>query len=191
VNQLLTNTSAVLDNPDQAVSEIATIIGNLVQLTDFVKENRDVLKEIATDMQTTLPNILQVTESIPKNLFGTEVLFKAAADVEVTLGETLQATLDQTSVMLRKGSAHAPRLANMLNPVPWWINTIANHYNSNRPFNLLGYRPPLYRIRTPDGVAMCNIMNASSPGSCANVQGTPYAVDVALLQYVLTEAARR
>ena len=32
-------------------------------------------------------------------------------------------------------------------------------------------------------------MNASMPGSCANVQGTPYAVDVALLQYVLTQAA--
>ncbi len=34
-------------------------------------------------------------------------------------------------------------------------------------------------------------MNASMPGSCANVKGTPYAVDVALLQYVLTQAAQR
>jgi phospholipid/cholesterol/gamma-HCH transport system substrate-binding protein len=34
-------------------------------------------------------------------------------------------------------------------------------------------------------------MNASAPGSCADVGGRPYAVDVALLQYVLTEAQRR
>jgi hypothetical protein len=33
-------------------------------------------------------------------------------------------------------------------------------------------------------------MNASTPGSCADVQGTPYMVDTALLQYVLTEAQR-
>lgn len=91
---------------------------------------------------------------------------------------------------LRKTSAHAPRLANLLNPVPWWINTLANNVN-NRSWNLLRYRPPLYRIQTPDGVALCNIMNASTPGSCANVQGQPYAADVALLQYVLTEAAKR
>jgi hypothetical protein len=34
-------------------------------------------------------------------------------------------------------------------------------------------------------------MNAKTPGTCANVQGTPYAVDVSLLQYVLTQAANR
>jgi len=93
-------------------------------------------------------------------------------------------------VAVRKLSAHAPRLANLLNPVPWWINTLANHYN-NRPWFSIRYRPPLYRIRTPDGLALCNIMNASAPGSCADVQGQPYAVDVALLQYVLTKAAKR
>ena len=191
VNQLLIRSSAVLDNPDQTVAEIGSIINNLAQLTDFVRDQRDPIKQILFDMQTALPDILKVTESIPKNLFGTVILFKAAADIEVTLGEPLQATLDAMSVALRKTSAHAPRLANLLNPVPWWINTVANHYNSNRPFNTLGYRPPLYRIRTPNGVALCNVMNASAPGSCANVQGTPYAVDVALLQYVLTEAARR
>lgn len=191
VNQLLTSSSAVLNNPDQAVSQIATIVRNLADLTDFIREEREPLKLIIMDMQTTLPDVLKVTDSVVKNLFGTVILFKAAADVEVTLGEPLQAMLDSTSVALRKTAEHAPRLANLLNPVPWWINTLANHYNSNRPFNLLGYRPPLYRIRTPNGVALCNVMNAATPGSCANVQGTPYAVDVALLQYVLTEAARR
>jgi phospholipid/cholesterol/gamma-HCH transport system substrate-binding protein len=33
-------------------------------------------------------------------------------------------------------------------------------------------------------------MNASMPGSCANVQGEPYAVDIALLQYVLSQVRR-
>jgi phospholipid/cholesterol/gamma-HCH transport system substrate-binding protein len=31
-------------------------------------------------------------------------------------------------------------------------------------------------------------MNCSMAGSCANVAGQPYAVDVNLLQYVFTEA---
>jgi len=122
-------------------------------------------------------------------LGGTLILVKMISDIEQNLGQTLQFTLDQTSVMLRKASAHAPALTDLLNPVPSWINIVANHVN-NRSLQTIRYRPPLYRIRTPDGVAMCNIMNASAPGTCANVQGTPYAVDVALLQYVLTEASR-
>lgn len=189
-NALLSSTSAVLDSPDQTVAAIGSIIRNLAQLTTLVRELSGPIKQILYDLQKIMPDIIRVVQPVGAQLFGTTYLFKAAADIEVTLGEPLQATLDETSVALRKLSAHAPRLANLLNPVPWWINTLANHYNSNRPFNTLGYRPPLYRIRTPDGVALCNIMNASAPGSCANVQGTPYAVDVALLQYVLTQAAR-
>jgi virulence factor Mce-like protein len=189
-NQLLSSTSAVLDSPDQTVAAIGAVIRNLAQLTTLVRELSGPIKQILYDLQKIMPDIIRVVQPVGAQLFGTSYLFKAAADIEVTLGEPLQATLDQTSVALRKLSAHAPRLANLLNPVPWWINAVANHYNSNRPFNTLGYRPPLYRIRTPDGVALCNIMNASAPGSCANVQGVPYAVDVALLQYVLTEAAR-
>lgn len=189
-NELLTATSSVLDSPDQTVAAIGTVIRNLAELTKLVRELSGPIKQILLDLQKIMPDIIRVVQPVGAQLFGTSYLFKAAADVEVTLGEPLQATLDSTSVALRKLSAHAPRLANLLNPVPWWINNLANHYKYNRPFNLLGYRPPLYRIRTPDGVALCNIMNASAPGSCANVQGTPYAVDVALLQYVLTEAAR-
>jgi len=117
-------------------------------------------------------------------------LIRLLADLETELGEETQFTLDSTAVAMRKVSAHAPRLSNLLNVVPPWINSLANIVN-NHQWNTIRYRPPLYRIRTPDGVATCNIMNASLPGSCANVQGQPYAVDVALLQYVLTQAARR
>jgi len=83
----------------------------------------------------------------------------------------------------------APYYASLLNVAPRVLNGLANLAN-NHEFTL-HYRPPLYRLRSPDGVAQCNIMNASVPGSCANVKGTPYAVDVALLQYVLTQAANR
>jgi phospholipid/cholesterol/gamma-HCH transport system substrate-binding protein len=190
INQLLTTTSAVLDSPDQTVNDIGSVITNLAQLTSLLKELRGPLKQILLDAQQTMPDVEKAIGAGPAVVGLTFVLIKAVADIEVNLGETTQFTLDATSMALRKLSAHAPRLANLLNPVPWWINTIANHYNSNRPFNTLGYRPPLYRIRTPDGVALCNIMNASAPGSCANVQGTPYAVDVALLQYVLSQAKR-
>jgi phospholipid/cholesterol/gamma-HCH transport system substrate-binding protein len=191
INNLLTTTSSVLDSPDQTVSAIGSIITNLTQLTALLRELRGPVKQILLDADSTNSSVEDAVHGAVSVFAGVNVLVKLTADIEVTLGETIQATLDQNSFALRKLSAHAPRLANLLNPVPWWINTIANHYNSNRPFVTLGYRPPLYRIRTPDGVALCNIMNAKTPGSCANVQGTPYAVDVALLQYVLTQAANR
>lgn len=190
-NQLMTNTAAVLDSPDQAISSIASVIKNLAQLTSFVRELSGPMKQILLDLQRTLPDIIRVVEPIGRQLFGTLYLFKMASDIEVTLGEPMQAAMDATAVALRKLSAHAPRLANLLNPVPWWIDTAANYLNTHAARHVIRYRPPMYRIRTPDGVGMCNIMNASAPGSCANVQGTPYAVDVALLQYVLTQAANR
>lgn len=190
VNQLLTTSARVLDSPDQGVSDIGSIITNLAQLTSVLKDLRAPLKEILLDAESTTPDVQLVSDGawrITRTALG---LLNVVSDLEINLGQEFQFTLDSAGVALRKVSAHAPRLSNLLNPVPWWINTLANHYN-NRPFPVLRYRPPLYRIRTPDGVALCNIMNAQMPGSCANVQGTPYAVDVALLQYVMSQAARR
>ena len=46
VNRLLTTASAVLDSPDQAISDIASIISNVGQLTSVLRELRGPLKEI-------------------------------------------------------------------------------------------------------------------------------------------------
>lgn len=188
INQLLTRSSAVLDSPDQAISDIGSVITNLSQLTSLLVEIRGPLKEILLNAQQNTSDVAAAVEGGSRVLGGMIPLIDAAGDIEGNLGEEVQFTLDSTSMAMRKLSAHAPRLANLLNPVPWWINTLANHYN-NREFHIT-YRPPLYRIRTPNGLALCGIMNASMPGSCADVAGQPYAVDVALLQYVLTEANR-
>jgi hypothetical protein len=158
-------------------------------MKSLLVEQRGPLKQILLDAQQTMPAVLKASTTAPAILGSTVALIKAVADIEVNVGDTLQGTLDAVSMALRKAAAHAPAIADLLTPIPWWVNTIANHYN-NRTWNLLQYRPPLYRIRTPDGVALCNIMNATTPNSCANVQGQPYAVDVALLQYVLTQASR-
>lgn len=188
-NALLSTTSAVLDNPDQAINDISSIITNLAHLTAVLEDIRGPLKEVMHDAAQTMPYIDEASEGGRRIVEGVTWVAPLVEDLEVNLGQEVQFTLDATGVAVRKLSEHAPRTANLLNPVPWWINTLANHLN-HRPINSLRYRPPLYRVATPDGVATCNIMNASMPGSCANVQGQPYAVDVALLQYVLTEAAR-
>ena len=190
INRLLTTASTVLDSPDQAVSDIGSIITNLAQVTSVLREIRGPLKEVLLDAQKTTADLRLASEGSAQIVRAVLPLISVVADLERNLGDEIQFTLDTVGVAVRKLSAHAPRLANLLNPVPWWINTLANHYN-NRPWFSIRYRPPLYRIRTPDGLALCNIMNASAPGSCADVQGQPYAVDVALLQYVLTKAAKR
>jgi len=189
INKLLTTSSAVLDSPDQAISDIGSVITNLAELTTTITEMTGPLKEILLNAQQNTMDLAAAVEGGSRVLGGMAPLIAAAGDIETNLGDNeLQFTLDATSMALRKLSAHAPRLTNLLNPVPWWINTLANHYN-NREFHIT-YRPPLYRIRTPNGLALCGIMNASMPGSCADVAGQPFAVDVALLQYVLTQANR-
>lgn len=190
INGLLARSSALLDSPDHAISEIASIITNLGELTSLIKELRAPLKQTLYDAVATLKDIQAASIGGRRIVEGVLWVTPLVEDLEVNLGQETQFTLDATKVFLRKTAEHAPRTANLLNFVPWWINTAANHFN-NRPLRNLRYRPPMYRIHTPDGVAQCNILNGIMPGSCANVQGQPYAVDVALLQYVLDLAASR
>ena len=115
---------------------------------------------------------------------------RMVADLESTLGDDIQLGLDTAGDALRHLSPHSKGIANMLNPVPRFINTLS-YYVNNHQFDFIAWSPPLFRIRTPNGLALCGAMNASMPGSCADVNGQPHAVDIALLQYVLTEAQRR
>jgi phospholipid/cholesterol/gamma-HCH transport system substrate-binding protein len=190
VNKLLTTSSSVLDSPDQAISDIVGIITNLDQLTALLKELRGPVKQTLLDAHNTTDDLLGVVVSTARLVRPLPELIAAASDLEIYLGDETQFALDGTAVALRKLSAHAPRIANLLNVGPPAINALANYFNSRAANHVIRYRPPLYRIHAPDGVGLCNIMNASMPGSCANVQGQPYAVDVALLQYVLSQARR-
>jgi phospholipid/cholesterol/gamma-HCH transport system substrate-binding protein len=188
VNQLLTKSSAVLGSPDQAIGDMGSIVTNLGQLTGTLNEIQEPLKEILVAAQQTAPQVADALQGGKETFDGVIPLITLVADLEVHLGDATQQTLDTVAVALRKLSPRAPAYASLLNPVPHLINILANSANAKQ-FSL-NYRPPLYRIRTPDGLAQCGIMNASMPGSCADVAGQPYAVDVALLQYVLTQANR-
>lgn len=190
LNSLLSTSSALLDNPDQSIADIGSIVRNVVQLTDTLRESSAPLKQILLDMPQTDPyliNALRGTQGLTNTITELVVMVN---DIELTLGDNIQLALDTTADSLRHLSPHYKGIANMLNPVPRWINTMS-YYANNHQFNLIGWSPPLFRVKAPDGWALCGSMNTSMPGSCANVNGQPHAVDVALLQYVLMEAQRR
>ncbi|EHB56478.1 Mammalian cell entry related domain protein [Mycolicibacterium rhodesiae JS60] len=189
-NKLLTTLSATLDSPEQAIGDLGSITTNLTQLTTTLADIEPTLKSVMTDAAGPVGEDVDKTGQNASKVFeGMVPIISAAADLETQLGPQIQQLLDAVSVAVRKATPRAPYYASLLNVAPRLINGLANLANTHQ-FSLR-YRPPLYRLRTPDGVLQCNIMNASVPGSCANVQGTPYAVDVALLQYVLTEAANK
>jgi phospholipid/cholesterol/gamma-HCH transport system substrate-binding protein len=189
-NKLLTTTASVLDSPDQAIGDLGSIVDNLGQLTTTLADLEPTLKSVFNDAAFVSPDIVRTLIASSMTFEGLVPVITLAADIESELGPQIQQLLDAVSVVVRKLTPRAPFYASILNAAPRYITGIANIVN-NHEFNALRYRPPLYRLRTPDGVLQCNIMNASMPGSCANVQGTPYAVDVALLQYVLTQAANK
>jgi virulence factor Mce-like protein len=195
--QLLTSSSALLDSPDQAISDIGSIIENTSRLSTALKETRDPLKEILTDAPTTTADLSVAFNGAgrlanPEGIGSLGPLVETVATLETRLGDETQLTLDTVSATVRKVTPHANALAHLFNPVPWWINTAVNHFNAHQfsPFNI-AYRPPLFRVRSHDGLAMCGYMNASVPGSCADVNGQPFAMDVALLQYVLQQASHQ
>ncbi|WP_363115109.1 MlaD family protein [Mycobacterium sp.] len=189
-NKLLTTTSSVAESPDQAIGDLGSITRNLKQLSTMLVDVNPTLKGVADDAAfSAVQDISDALRGGADTFEGIIGIVEAAGAIEKELGPQLQQLLDAVSVLLRKISPRAPFYASLLNVTPRVINGLINLAN-NHKFTL-HYRPPLYRIRTPNGVAQCNLMNASMPGSCANVKGTPYAVDVALLQYVLTLAAKK
>lgn len=189
-NKLLTTMSSVLDAPDQAIGDLGSIVTNLTLLTSMLVDINPTMKGVFDDAaQSATREASETFKGTADGFQGLVPVIEAASSIENELGPQIQQLLDAVSVAVRKASPRAPFYASLMNVTPRVLNGLANLAN-NHEFTL-HYRPPLYRLRTPDGVAQCNIMNASMPGSCANVKGTPYAVDVALLQYVLTQAANR
>jgi ABC-type transporter Mla subunit MlaD len=190
LNKLLRTSSSLLDNPDRGISDIASIVRNLVQLSETLRANRTRAKQILLDMPETNPYLVNAVRGTMGLTDVAHELIRLVDDIERSLGDDIQTGLDTFGDALRHLSPHYKGIANILNPVPRFINTLS-YYVNNHQFDLIAWSPPLFRIQTPDGLALCGSMNASMPGSCADVNGQPHAVDVALLQYVLTEAQRR
>ncbi|WP_319449711.1 MULTISPECIES: MlaD family protein [unclassified Mycobacterium] len=202
LNQLISTSAALLDNPDQTIADLGALTRNMAELTAMLKANREPAKQILQDMPVTGPDLASALEGGADLSKPLPELVQLVNDLELQLGPEVQLALDTVSDALRHLSPHYKGIANMLNPLPRFISglagepadatagALAKHLN-NHLFNLLPWRPPLFRIRTPNGLVTCGVMNAAMPGSCADVAGQPYAVDVALLQYVLTVAAQR
>lgn len=190
VNEILTTSSRLLDNPDAPISDLGSIVSNLAVVTQTLVQLRDPLKQILNDAVITTPYVTDFAIATMNFNQPLGEVLGILADIETHAGDELQVTLDAVADVLRINTPHMPgwvsALGGILKPLPWWINTAANHFN-NREFHMF-YRPPLYRIRTPNGPLVCAIMNNSTPGSCANVAGQPYGVDISLLQYVFMNA---
>ena len=190
LNRLLTTSSSLLDNPAAAIGDLGSIVRNVAQLTAMLKTSRPPLKEALLD----LPGVGTETVRAVEGYAGVSDVLGELVDMvyqlEHDLGNDIQLGLDFTGDFLRHLSPHSKGIANILNPIPRMINT-TSYYVNNHQFDLIAWSPPLFRIRTPDGLALCGRMNAAMPGSCADVNGQPHAVYIALLQYVLMEAQRR
>jgi phospholipid/cholesterol/gamma-HCH transport system substrate-binding protein len=190
INNLLTTSSAVLDAPDQGISDIRSIITNLVELTSTLREVSGPLKDTLLATYATTADISNATYGADMVSGNINPLVTLVSDLEVNLGDEFQTVYNDLEYALRKMSAHATLFASLLKSGPVIVNKLENWVN-RKQFNIR-YRPPLYRIATPvDGLVTCGALNAASPGSCTDVAGKPYAVDVALLQYVLAQAAHQ
>lgn len=190
IRDLLTKSSGILDNPDQVIADLGSAVTNLATLTGTIDEMRAPLKSAINDAVQTTSDLANTIDGASRFITPVWMLVQAVEDIEMRLGDFTQLTLDILTASIRKIAPHANALAHTFDVVPWWINSLANRAN-NHQFNYLSYRPPMWRIATPDGWALCGFMNANSPGSCANVGGQPYAADVSLLQYVFMKAASR
>jgi virulence factor Mce-like protein len=189
INEILTTSSSLLESPDAAIGDLGSIVDKLSTLTGTLAQQRSTIKQILTDAEVTTPYLRQTVEGARDLAGPLPNIISAVSDIEIQGGDTIQLLLDQVSDVVRVTSPHARGLSTLLlGLAPYTINAIAKNVN-NHVFNI-GFRPPLYRVRTPNGGIVCLTMNATNPGSCAVVGGQPYFVDVNLLQYVFQAATQ-
>jgi virulence factor Mce-like protein len=189
INEILTTSSSLLESPDAAIGDLGSIVDKLSTLTGTLAQQRGTIKQILNDAVTTTPDLRRTVEGARDLAGPLPNIISAVSDIEIQGGDTIQLLLDQISDLIRVGSPHAHGLSTLLlGLAPYTINAIAKNVN-NHVFNI-GFRPPLYRVRTPNGGITCLTMNATNPGSCAVVGGQPYFVDVNLLQYVFQAATQ-
>ncbi|WP_448334226.1 hypothetical protein, partial [Streptomyces sp. DSM 41534] len=96
-NQLLTSTSALLDSPDKAVSDVGSIVSNLAQLTTTLKDIRGPMKEALLDAVKTTPDMATALEGTHRLALPLAEFLVMTADVEKELGDETQLTLDTVS----------------------------------------------------------------------------------------------
>lgn len=186
--EFLNRLSAITDSPDRVISDTGSIVANMAYLTGQLSAVRGTLKQVLLDAAVTTPDLVVATDGVKRMTQTLPLMVTLVADLEREIGEQTQRVLDTVSVPLRKASVHAIALSGLLTPIPGWLLGVSDRFNDQGL--QLKWRPPMFRIRTQDGLLLCGTMNARVPGSCTDVAGTPYAADVALLQYVLIEASR-
>lgn len=187
INEILTTSSSLADNPDAAIGDLGSIVDKLSTLSGTLAQEREPIKQILNDAVVTMPDFRRTVEGARDLAAPLSNLISAVSDIEVHGGDQIQLILDEVSDVVRVSSPHAHGLSTLfLGLAPYAINAVAKNVN-NHVFNI-GFRPPLYRVRSPNGGIVCLQMNATNPGSCAVVAGQPYFVDVNLLQYVFMKA---
>lgn len=197
INDILSTSSRLLDSPDHSLTTMASIVHNLAILTSDTVDQRGTLKQVLLDAQTITPQLITILDGAGWLNRPLTPLIAFISDLETRAGDEIQLTLDSVSDAVRVLSPHSETLAWLTNyplfplPIkfPSMVNFIANHLFNDHQFNI-AIRPPLFRIRQPNGAPICGFMNAAKPGSCFVVAGQPYSVDVDLLQYVFAEASK-
>ena len=126
LNRLLTTSSSLLDNPDQAIANMGSIVRNVVQLTAMLKQSRPPLKQILLDITDTTPQLVKVIGNFTGLVDLVGLLVALVSDLEIELGDDIQLGLDTFGDVLRHLSPHYKGVANLLNPVPRFINTISS-----------------------------------------------------------------
>ena len=155
LNRLLTTSSSLLDNPDQAIADMGSIVRNVAQLTTMLKASRTPAEADTAGYVGHRPATDKRPFRVRCSFAGSLAeLIQLAVDLENNLGDDIQVGLDTVGDMLRHLSPHYKGIANMLNPVPRFINTLS-YYVNNHQFDFIAWSPPLFRIRTPDGLALC------------------------------------
>ena len=177
-----------LDSPDQAIGDIGSIIANLAQVTSMLVDLEPTLKQVLEDAA-------QIGREIATPLWGGATLRGDHPDHRCRRAIE-KGTRCGNSANARRGvrccEEGAGTRAVLCEPAERGTSLDQwTHQPREQPRVHVPLPSASVPLRTPEGVFQCSYMNAAMPGSCANVKGTPYAVDVALLQYVLTQAANR
>lgn len=125
INTLLSTTSTLVENPDQAVADIGSIITDLAELTTALDANSGPLKEIVTALPLTTGNVADALRGSGDLIGALPEMTILVDDLERYMGTETQQVLDALPVAIHLAASRADDIAGFLEPIPGLMGLVA------------------------------------------------------------------
>lgn len=181
LNKILKNMAGIMADPNEFLSQMRTVFKNLAVLTEVADDNWDAIKDIGTNaadlthlMGSLFKSFVYIFDGLGEAGPGMDDLLSNVAPPMLEISDELMPFIDV-------GLARVDDLTAILTGLPGIGKGLEASLNRKAGAFRISVRTPTVVAGTPDGGALCTLMNATERSSCDVRSRSTVAVDLGAL----------